>query len=215
MFCQTERLTKGDVKKPARSKSSSALAAASARKHCSSVVSEEAPLKRRSRRGLSHVTKSEEVARRQPRHLAMMFDFAKLSQAVMTIQKHWRLRLRRATKAAKTRLIYSLARNSRQKRSRLDDATGCWTSHDLQMSLEKEKTRRVLQDVSKAAHMVVPADRFLSHIQQQAANHRMLREKQRKQLPKLKSISAFDSIHRRNRAAQDDWNLLLDSITSP
>lgn len=215
MYSQTVRLTKGDVKKPTRSQSTTALGPAAARPSCS-VVSDEAPLKsRRARRSLSHVTKSEGVARRQPRHLSMISDFGRLSHAVLTIQKHWRLRQRRATRAAKTRLIYSVARNSRQKCSSLDDTTGCWTKNDLQMGLEKEKTRRVLQDVSKAAHLVVPADRFIGHIQQQAAKHRMLRERARKQLPKLKSISAMHSILGCNRAAQDDWMLLLDSIRTP
>merc|ERR1712014_285628 len=152
---------------------------------------------------------------RQPRHLSILSDFEKLSHAVVTIQRKWRLRQRRATQVAKTRFIHGVARNSRQRCSSLGAATGRWTIHDLQTSLEKDSARAVMEDVSKAAHLVVPADRFVGYVQQQAAKHRMSEEKLRKQLPKLQSITAMDSVLEDVRTSQDAWMGLLHSITTP
>jgi len=182
-------------------------------KSCSDMVTRSWPLTGSDLLALK--TCSQGVARRHPRHLSVLADFERLSHAVVTIQRNWRLRQRRATRAAKTRFIYSVARNSRQRCSSLGGATRRWTNRDLQTSLEKDKTHAAMEDVSKAARLVVPADRFVSYVQQQAANHRRLKEKLRKQLPKLQSVVAMDHVLEDVRTSQDDWMLLLDYIKTP
>lgn len=160
-------------------------------------------------------TCSRGVARCQPRHLSVLADFERLSHAVVTIQRNWRLRQRRATRAAKMRFIYSVARNSRQRCSSLSERTGRWTNRDLQTRLEKDSARAVIEDVSKAAHSVVAADRFVGYVQQQAVKHRRLKEKLRKQRPKLQSIMAMDTVLEDVRTAQNAWMVLLSIIKTP